>query len=105
MIDTIRHFTNYCTSTFHLRDTFLTKLIDYYGVQTYVVPENLSEEDFVKTLFKGNHEKLYFENETIHQEFISAFYLRKAANVYFDNDNRIYVHRIRDIVVTTTKTT
>ena len=86
--DTIRHFVTDCFSTFILRDTFMNKVIDYYGVQPYLALSNLTEECLLQTLFKGKIEDYEFEEGTIAKEFTRncAYLLRKAAQIYFCAD-------------------
>lgn len=86
--DVIRHFVTECTTTFYLRDTFMDKIINYYGVQPYLTSQ-MSDEKPLVSLFKatlGEHE---FGNDAVGCEFANdcIYFLYKAAQTYFNAVN------------------
>ena len=83
--DVIRHFVTDCIATFTIRDTFMDRIINHYGIEQYILLSQKTDEDFLVTLFKGNMyenpEESVYDNEFAKE---CGYFLWKVAKIYFE---------------------
>lgn len=63
----------------------MTKVIEYYGIQPYVIMSDLSEELLLQTVFKAKIPNFEFEDDEQSDEYTKdcAYLLKKSAEIYF----------------------